>query len=105
MENKATFIDAVKHQLVDFYTTLSETKKIDNVRKAYIEGFMFAGVVLQLVDNDKLKQVMEEAHCAVFNMTQAERRMGTAFNTNTEKAWAVYDDPAWKRNARGKSPE
>lgn len=100
MDQKAIFIDAATHQLNEFYTKLRQTKQSDEIMKAKVEGFMFAGVVLGLVNNDEFKQLVEDVHFDVFGMTVAERRMKSALNSGDEDSWSVYDEPSWKRNRR-----
>ncbi len=97
MDQKELFIDCTKQQLTDFYIKLRDMKRSDAILKAKIEGFMFAGVVLGISDNTELKQLMEDVHQEVFQMSVKERQIDSALKKNNPESWSVFDKPAWGR--------
>jgi hypothetical protein len=100
MDQKTVFMDCTEQQLMDFYTKLRDSKKSDEILKAKIEGFMFAGVVLGLADNDEFKQLMERVHQTVFEMSVEERRISRALEKSDQDIWSIYDEPAWQRSKK-----
>ena len=75
--------------------------------EAKVEGFIEAGLLIDVVSRDDMQQAIDECHLKIFAETRAERRdrMNSATGSSladvndeeTEPDWDVYDSPAFDR--------
>tara|TARA_R110001592_G_scaffold117996_4_gene320264 strand:- start:1663 stop:1977 length:315 start_codon:yes stop_codon:yes gene_type:complete len=91
------FLQSVESQLTQFYTHQKEYGKQDESAKRHVEGFMYAGVVLELTMNAELKEVMERIYYDVFGMTPLERKLMKEKGEEEEMDWSYYDTPPKQR--------
>lgn len=96
-EMRKRFIVSTKSQLIQFYSSLKEYEKEDTAQKYKIEGFMHAGVVLELTENQELTKLMEQVYFDIFGMTPTERKLIKEKGETKVVDWSFYDTPPTQR--------
>jgi hypothetical protein len=94
---KKLFLDVVEKQLLQLYINQKEFGRQDDDAKHHIEGFMHAGLIMDLISNDELSQIMERVYYDVFGMTPIERKLQKEKGEEDEVDWSFYDIPPSKR--------
>ena len=63
-----------------------------------IDGYMEAGLLIEILDKRELQSIIDEQHIAVFGITRQERRLEMKSNLETAPDnWDIYDTPAIDR--------
>lgn len=91
------FLGVTEKQLIQFFSSQHERGKQDELVKRYIEGFMYAGVILELATNEELTQLMEKVYFDVFGMTPIERKLQKEKGEKEIVDWSHYDTPPSQR--------
>ena len=65
-----------------------------------IEGFIEAGLLLEVTDNTRLQEIVDRVHLEVFGESLADRRKAAKLGRQTIKDWSLYDRPAFERLSR-----
>jgi hypothetical protein len=94
---KKLFLNAVEKQLTQLYINQKERGKQDEDTKHHIEGFMHAGIIMELTSNDELSKIMERIYYDVFGMTPIERKLQKEKGVEDEIDWSLYDIPPSQR--------
>jgi hypothetical protein len=94
---KKLFLDVVEKQLSQFYINQKELGMQDEDTKHHIEGFMHAGLIMNLISNDELSKLMERVYYDIFGMTPIERKLQKEKGEEDEIDWSFYDIPPSKR--------
>ena len=94
---KKLFLDVVEKQLLQLYINQKELGRQDDDAKHHIEGFMHAGLIMDLISNDELSKIMERIYYDVFGMTPIERKLQKEKGEEVEIDWSLYDIPPSKR--------
>jgi hypothetical protein len=90
-EQKELFLDSTTRELTRFYNNEKQCGQKDMSVKYRIEGFMCAGVVLELSSNEELTKLMEGIYFEVFGVTPAERKLQKTLGDKNEVDWTHYD--------------
>lgn len=96
--SKKAFLETIEKQLRSFYEKQSEYGKFSKEEKAYMEGFMHAGIVMKLVTQDEMKVLMEAIYVDVFGMTPLERKLQHEKGEKQDIDWSQYDVPPKSRH-------
>jgi len=91
------FLQSVESQLTLFYANQKEYGKQDESSKRHVEGFMYAGVVLELTTNAELTDIMGRIYYDVFGMTPTERKLMKEKGEQEQINWSYYDTPPTQR--------
>ena len=94
---KKAFIGSVTEQLEQYYMNIKQYDKDDEEQKHKIEGFMYAGVVLEITNNKELTELMLRIYFDVFGMTPSERKLIKEKGEVSEIDWSYYDMPTARR--------
>ena len=62
-----------------------------------IEGFIEAGLLLEVTDNTRLQEIVDRVHLEVFGESLDDRRKAAKLGRQTIKDWSLYDRPAFER--------
>ena len=71
---KEKFINALQQQLHDAFSAAKSGQRISAADKYRCEGFMQAGVELELVTDDEVSKLINSVHVIVYGESIAERR-------------------------------
>ena len=71
---KEKFIAALREQLHETFTAAKSGLSVSAEDKYRCEGFMQAGVELELVTDDEVSQLINSVHLSVYGQSIAERR-------------------------------
>ncbi|MEZ5534215.1 MAG: hypothetical protein R3F02_01195 [Thiolinea sp.] len=71
---KDKFLNALREQLHEAFTATKSGLKISAEDKYRCEGFMQAGVELELVTDEEVAKLINSVHISVYGQSIAERR-------------------------------
>ena len=71
---KEKFLHALREQLREAFTAAKSGMKISAEDKYRCEGFMQAGVELELVTDEEVGKLINSVHISVYGQSIAERR-------------------------------
>ena len=96
--NKQNFLSEVQDKLINIFNASKEGYKVPEVQRYRLEGFIHAGVFMELVSNVEIQELMNETHLSIFNMTIEERKQkkGAAWNDESID-YSQYDMPTFER--------
>lgn len=97
MSDSATYLSELTATLTNYYHKLDGRGSADPIDKAYLDGFVRAGMISGAASLVEIQTVIDSTHIDVFGMSIAERRHARALAGDDHKAWDVYESPAWKR--------
>lgn len=66
--------------------------------KHHVEGFMYAGIVMEVATNEELISMIDRIYFATFGMTSTERKLQKEKGELEEVDWSIYDTPTSQRN-------
>ena len=99
--HKDKFINEVKHCLKTIFNSSKEGYRVLNVEKHRVEGFMQAGVFLEIVTNDELHDVMQNVHMSVFEMSIEARQKINEIKWNDDQIdYGGYEIPSFLRGGK-----
>lgn len=97
--DRAHFLSEVEARLLRLFSASKSGYRLSSQERHRLEGFMQAGVFLNLTDNAALEALMEQCHQAVFNKSIAERRAENPLNASYERIdYSPYEQPAYIRH-------
>lgn len=97
-DKRELFLSHIERQLIKYYQNVKLREKEDHTAKHRIEGFMQAGVALELVNSIELQSITDKIHVEVFNMTQLERKLKVVKGEGSEIDWSIYEQsPSMRR--------
>lgn len=91
------FLEELATILTSYYHKLEGRGSADPIDKAYLDGFIRAGMISEVASLAEIQSVIDKTHIDVFGVSIAERRQSRALAGEDPKAWDVYESPAWKR--------
>lgn len=96
--NKEAFQKECKRQLTNYFQLLHKNK-LDTELKQRVQGFMNAGEFLGVITRGEAIQLMDEAHFAVFGMTNEQRKTRKAEikAVRSDQEASIFDIPAVER--------
>lgn len=71
---KEKFLNALREQLRDAFSAAKSGLKVSAEDKYRCEGFMQAGVELELVTDEEVAELIHSVHVSVYGQSIAERR-------------------------------
>ena len=64
-----------------------------------MDGFIAAGILIDLISKQELQKIIDEEHMTAFGMTRSERRERLKFQSKgAEVDWDIYDIPTIQRS-------
>jgi len=74
MTNKERYLDILSHILWEHYNEIKLKNSVSEERKQYIKGYMAAARVLNVLDYEELKEIINKVHFNAFGKTIEERK-------------------------------
>ncbi|MGB0845889.1 MAG: hypothetical protein ACPGSM_04150 [Thiolinea sp.] len=71
---KEKFLNALREQLHEAFTAAKSGMRVSAEDKYRCEGFMQAGVAMELVTDDEVAKLINSVHLSVYGQSIAERR-------------------------------
>lgn len=106
---RADFLRELKTLTNELYS-LGDFTSLDPDRallEAKLDGFIQAGLLIEVVTGDEMQQVIDDCHLKVFSETRSERRerikrAANSFSDGTDDEsavpnWDAYDSPSFDR--------
>ena len=85
-------------QLSFFYGTKDLNSAYRKKLEAKLDGFIAAGILIDLIPKQELQNIIDKEHMAAFGMTRNERREKLKRESNgAEIDWEIYDIPTIHR--------
>ncbi len=95
---RENYISEVEKRLNRIFIASKEGYKVPAVERHRLEGFMHAGVYMDLVTNAELAKVMNDIHVSVFGKTIQQRKAELPGNRQEEAIdYSYYDQPTFER--------
>ena len=96
---KLKYIDGTKELLQLFYGTKDLSSPYRKKLESKVDGFIAAGILIDLISKQELQKIIDEEHMAAFGMTRTERREKLKFQSKgAEVDWDIYDIPTIQRS-------
>ena len=95
---KSKYIAGVKDLLRLFYGTKDLNSAYRKKLEAKLDGFIAAGILIDLIPKQELQNIIDKEHMVAFGMTRNERsrKIKTRIN-EAEIDWEIYDIPTIHR--------
>ena len=74
MTNKERYLDILSHIVWEHYNEIKLNNSVSEERKEYIKGYMAAARVLNVLDYEELKEIINKVHFKAFGKTIEERK-------------------------------
>jgi hypothetical protein len=74
MTNKERYLDILSHIVWEHYNEIKLKNSVSEERKQYIKGYMAAARVLNELDYEELKEIINKVHFKAFGKTIEERK-------------------------------
>ncbi|MCS5642578.1 MAG: hypothetical protein NZ807_04855 [Dehalococcoidia bacterium] len=95
---KSKYIAGIRDLLRLFYGTKDLNSAYRKKLEAKLDGFIAAGLLINLISEKELQNIIDEEYMTVFGMTRNERREKLKLESNeTEIDWKIYDIPTIHR--------
>jgi hypothetical protein len=95
---KSKFIAGIKELLQLFYGTKDLNSAYRKKLEFKIDGFIAAGILIDLISKPELQIVIDTEHMSAFGMTRDERREKLKFQSKGAAIdWDIYDIPTIHR--------
>ena len=95
---KSKFIAGIKELLQLFYGTKDLNSAYRKKLESKIDGFIAAGILIDLISKPELQAIIDTEHMSAFGMTRDERREKLKFQLKGAAIdWDIYDIPTIHR--------
>tara|TARA_B100000787_G_C16148741_1_gene275558 strand:- start:790 stop:1113 length:324 start_codon:yes stop_codon:yes gene_type:complete len=95
---KSKYIAGIKELLQFFYGTKELDSAYRKKLESKIDGFIAAGILIDLISKQELQKIIDAEHISVFGMTRDERREKLRFQSKGSVIdWDIYDIPTIHR--------
>ena len=96
---KLKYIAGIKGLLRLFYSTKDINSPYRKKLESKVDGFIAAGILIDLISKRELQKIIDYEHMTVFGMTRIERREKLKFQSKgAEVDWDIYDIPTIQRS-------
>ena len=95
---KSKYIAGIKELLQLFYGTKDLNSTYRKKLEFKIDGFIAAGILIDLISKPELQTIIDREHMNAFGMTRDERREKLKFQSKGVAVdWEIYDIPTIHR--------
>jgi hypothetical protein len=95
---KSKYIAGIKELLQLFYGTKDLNSAYRKKLESKIDGFIAAGILIDLISKPELQTIIDTEHMTAFGMTRNERREKLKFQSKGVAIdWDIYDIPTIHR--------
>jgi hypothetical protein len=95
---KSKYIAGIKELLQLFYGTKDLNSAYRKKLESKIDGFIAAGILIDLISKPELQTIIDTEHMSAFGMTRNERREKLKFQSKGVAIdWDIYDIPTIHR--------
>ncbi|MCK7598933.1 hypothetical protein M0G74_16790 [Microbulbifer sp. CAU 1566] len=96
--DKPTFLNEVERRFTQLFKASKGGYAIPPAERHRLQGFMQAGVFMNLCNRSELNAIMEKTHLAIFRKTIEERKLDTPVSWIYEETdYSLYETPAYER--------
>ncbi len=96
--DKHDFLSEVREQLTKKYRASKEGYKIPDIDRHRLEGFIHAGIYMEIVTSAEMSELLEEIHYSIFGKTIQERKAEKFANwSDMEIDYDLFDAPTFLR--------
>ena len=74
MTNKERYLDILSHIVWEYCKEIKLNNSVSEERKQYIKGYVAAARVLNVLDYEELKEIIDKVHFNAFGKTIEERK-------------------------------
>ena len=74
MTNKERYLDILSHIVWEYCKEIKLTNSVSEERKQYIKGYVAAARVLNVLNYEELKEIINKVHFKAFGKTIEERK-------------------------------
>ena len=74
MTNKERYLDILSHIVWEYCKEIKLNNSVSEERKQYIKGYVAAARVLNVLDYEELKEIINKVHFKAFGKTIQERK-------------------------------
>lgn len=96
--HRTSYLNAIKDHLTELYSLQDSASETYQRLKNRLDGFIHAGLVIDIVSHDEVQKIVEKEHMRVFGMTVKQRGIELKLDSRTaEVDWDLYDTPTIHR--------
>lgn len=96
--NKEPFMKEVERRFIQLFKVSKSGHPIPPVERHRLQGFMQAGVFMELCNRSELNEVMERTHLEIFRKTIEQRKVDAPISWIYEETdYSPYETPAYER--------
>jgi len=98
--SKEQYLNEVSRRLKLMFSASKDGYKTVSIERHRLEGFMQAGVFLELTTNTEMSQLMNDIHVSVFDKTIEQRKAEKSNDWQSELIdYAQYEQPTYIRQS------
>jgi len=96
---KQKFLDEVEARLTRLFSASRDGYRLADVQRHRLEGFIQAGIFIQLTTREEMSQLMNSVHIDIFGKTMSQRMAeSTGSWPETVIDYSAYEQPVFERN-------
>ena len=89
-----SFVKEVEKRLLKIFRASKEGYKATEVERRHLEGFIQAGVFMEVTTNDEMKRLIDSTHGSVFGQSIQERKQSRPIAWSDDTIdYSSYDTP------------
>lgn len=101
MKTQQDFLQEVEYRLALMFRASKDGHKASPIDRHRLEGFMQAGVFLELAPSDEIQALMERVHFDIFEKTIEQRQKDLTVTWQSETLdYSRFEAPSYERNAK-----
>jgi hypothetical protein len=98
MMDKNEYLAEVSNRLTKLFKASKEGYKIPDIDRHRLEGFMQAGIFLQVATPAEMSKLLEDVHYSIFGKTIKERKSEVSASwSDIEINYDKFDSPTYLR--------
>lgn len=98
--HRETFLKEVERRFTQLFKVSKSGHPIPPAERHRLQGFMQAGVFMELCNRSELNEIMERTHLEIFRKTIEQRKVDAPVSwIYQETDYSFYDTPAYERKA------
>jgi len=98
MEHKELYLNEVRGRLIKLFEVSKAGYKLPDIERHRLEGFIQAGVFLNLATNVEMSELMESLHLKFFGKTiEARKKDKSGSWQEISIDYARYEQPTYER--------
>ena len=96
--DKSDYLAEISNRLTKLFKASKEGYKIPDIDRHRLEGFLHAGIFMQIATPAEMSELLERAHYSVFGKTVQERKAEKSTGwSDIEVDYGLFDSPTYLR--------